>query len=101
MAHLRCELDPVNCTSGGDRCKDVGQPSADITILQHLSADGTTAFAEIADGSTIPPSVLEEHFCNSEIKGVVFSHKGVPLWHGRSRRLATKDQLNALRAKYI
>ena len=68
--------------------------------MQHLSADGTEAFAEIAGGEVIPRSVLEEHFCNARIKGVVFSSEGVPLWHGHSKRVATKAQTNALRARY-
>ncbi len=84
----------------GNRCGCGGRPSADITIVQHLSADGTEAFAEIAGGEVIPQSVLEEHFCNARIKGVVFSSEGVPLWHGHSKRVATKAQTNALRARY-
>ncbi len=84
----------------GNRCGCGGRPSADITIVQHLSADGTEAFAEVAGGEVIPQSVLEEHFCNARIKGVVFSSEGVPLWHGHSKRVATKAQTNALRARY-
>ncbi len=84
----------------GNRCGCGGRPSADITIVQHLSADGTEAFAEVAGGEVIPRSVLEEHFCNARIKGVVFSSEGVPLWHGHSKRVATKAQTNALRARY-
>ena len=89
--------------SGGGprgRCGCGGRPSADITIVQHLDAAGTRAFAEIAGGSVIPQSVLEEHFCNAAIKGVVFSSEGVPLWHGHTKRRATKAQMNALRARY-
>ena len=85
---------------GGGRCGCGGRPSADITIVQHLSADGTNAFAEIAGGGVIPPSVLEEYFCNARIKGVVFSHEGLPLWHSRAKRLATQAQMSALRALY-
>ena len=77
-----------------------GRPSADITIVQHLDAAGTRAFAEIAGGGVIPQSVLEEHFCNAAIRGVVFSSEGVPLWHGHTKRRATKAQMNALRARY-
>jgi len=84
----------------GGRCGCGGRPSADITIVQHLSADGTDAFAEVAGGAVIPQSVLEEHFCNARITGVVFSSDGVPLWHGHAKRLATKAQMNALRARY-
>ena len=87
-------------TGGGGRCGCGGRPSADITIVQHLSADGTDAFAEIAGGGVIPASVLEEYFCNARIKGVVFSHEGLPLWHSHAKRLATKAQMSALRALY-
>ena len=87
--------------SGGKCAGGCGKrPSADITIVQHLSADGTDAFAEIAGGGVIPQSVLEEHFCNARIKGVVFSHEGLPLWHSHTKRLATKAQMNALRVRY-
>ena len=84
----------------GGRCGCGSSPSADITIVQHLDADGTAAFAEVAGGGVIPQSVLEEHFCNSRVTGVVFSSEGVPLWHGHAKRLATKAQMNALRARY-
>ncbi len=86
--------------SGTGKCACGGRPSADITIIQHLDAAGTEVFSEIAGREVIPRSVLEEHFCNASIKGVVFSSEGVPLWHGRSKRLATRAQMNALRARY-
>ena len=86
--------------AGSGRCGCGGQPLADVTIVQHLSADGTNAFAEIGGGDVIPQSVLEEYFCNARIKGVVFSGEGVPLWHGHAKRVATKAQMNALRARY-
>ena len=92
--------DDSSRTIGGGKCGCGGRPSADITIVQHLSADGTNAFAEIAGGGVIPPSVLEEYFCNARIKGVVFSHEGLPLWHSQAKRLATKAQMSALRALY-
>ena len=84
----------------GGRCGCGGKPSVDITIVQHLNDAGTDAFAEIAGRGVIPQSVLEEHFCNASIRGVVFSSKGVPLWHGHTKRVATKAQMNALRARY-
>ena len=92
--------DDSSRTIGGGRCGCGGRPSADITIVQHLSADGTDAFTEIAGGGVIPPSVLEEQFCNARIKGVVFSREGLPLWHSHARRLATRAQMSALRALY-
>jgi len=73
---------------------------ADIAIVQHLSADGTRDFAEIAGGAVIPQSVLDEHMCNSRITGIVFSAKGVPLWHGHTKTIATEAQFRALIAKY-
>ncbi len=73
---------------------------ADISIVQHLSADGTRDFAEIAGGAVIPQSVLEEHMCNARVAGVVFSDKGVPLWHGHTKTIATEAQFRALIAKY-
>ena len=90
----------VSGAEGVNKCGCGGRPSADITIVQHLSADGTDAFAEVAGGAVIPRSVLEECFCNARIRGVVFSHAGVPLWHGRTKRLATAAQMSALRALY-
>ena len=95
----RGEADQASGVGGGE-CGCGSRPSADITIVQHLSDDGTRAFAEVAGGGVIPQSVLEEHFCNAQIKGVVFSSEGVPLWHGHTKRRATKAQMAALRALY-
>ena len=74
--------------------------SADITIVQHLSPEGDKAFAEVADGGVIPPSVLEEHFCNAKIVGVVFSSEGQPLWRGSALARPSKAQMDALIARY-
>ena len=93
------EADDAKRKRGG-KCGCSSRPSADITIVQHLSADGTDAFAEIAGGGVIPQSVLEEHFCNARINAVVFSSEGMPLWHGHAKRRATKAQMSALRARY-
>ena len=74
--------------------------STDITLVQHLSPEGDKAFAEIADGGTIPQSVLEKHFCNARIVGVVFNSKGRPLWRGTAAPRPTKAQMDALMARY-
>ena len=87
-----------NLTAGGQA--GGSKPSADIAIVQHLSADGTAAFAEIEDGGAIPKSVLDEHFCDATITGIVFSDKGVPLWQGHAKRRATDTQRRALMAVY-
>ena len=78
---------------------DGGAPTG-IAVVQHLDKAGTRAFAEVVGGGPIPPSVLEEHFCEAEIVGVVFSSDGVPLWHGHTKQLATEAQKRALLAKY-
>ena len=50
--------DDSSRTIGGGKRGCGGRPSADITIVQHLSADGTDAFAEIAGGGVIPRACL-------------------------------------------
>ena len=91
-------LDTLSAT--GSREGGRGAPSADIAIVQHLSPDGDKAFAEVAGGGVIPQSVLEEHFCNARIVGVVYSSKGVPLWRGPALPRPTKAQMDALIARY-
>ncbi len=97
--HPRISTGNGGADDRGARC-GCSRVSADITIVQHLSAEGTDAFAEIDGGAVIPPSVLEEYFCNARITGVVFGSEGMPLWHGHAKRRATKAQMNALRARY-
>lgn len=95
--------DALEELTAGRTVSDAGRRSgrrADIAIVQHLSADGSRDFAEIAGGETIPQSVLDEHMCNSRITGIVFSDKGVPLWHGHTKTIATEAQFRALIAKY-
>ena len=91
-------LDTLTATGSSDGRK--GAPSADVAIVQHLSPDGDRAFAEVAGGGVIPQSVLEEHFCNSTIVGIVYSSKGVPLWRGPALPRPTKAQMDALVARY-
>ncbi len=91
-------LDTLTATSTGEG--NHGAPSADVAIVQHLSPEGDKAFAEVAGGGVIPPSVLEEHFCNARIVGIVYSSKGVPLWRGPALPRPTKAQMDALIARY-
>ena len=93
-------LDALTADDGNHRGGGVNRPSAEIVLVQHLSAEGTAAFAEIAGGGTIPQSVLEEHFCNAALTGVAFSDKGKPLWQGYTKRTATRAQMRALEAQY-
>ena len=80
--------------SGSDKA------TAEISIVQHLTPDGDRAFAEISGGDTIPPSVLDKHFCNSPVVGVVYSSKGVPLWRGTTQPGPTRTQLDTLKRRY-
>ena len=93
-------LEALTADGTGDGSNRRAGRRADISIVQHLSADGTRDFAEIAGGAVIPQSVLEEHMCNARVAGIVFSDKGVPLWHGHTKTIATEAQFRALIAKY-
>ena len=93
-------LEALTADGTGDGAKRRTGRRADISIVQHLSADGTRDFAEISGGAVIPQSVLEEHMCNATVAGIVFSDKGVPLWHGHTKTIATEAQFRALIAKY-
>ena len=86
-------------TGNGTDAKD-DKASAEIAIVQHLSPEGDRAFAEISGGDTIPPSVLEQHFCSSPIAGVVYSSKGVPLWRGTTQPGPTKTQIETVVQRY-
>ena len=97
MADALEELTAGRAASGAGR-RSVRR--ADIAIVQHLSPEGTRDFAEIAGGETIPQNVLDEHMCNAAVTGIVFSDKGVPLWHGHCKTIATEAQFRALIAKY-
>lgn len=77
-----------------------GGVSADVTIVQHLTAEGDKAFAEIAGGGTIPQSVFEEHMCSARYRGAVFNSKGIPLWQGHAKSSVTEAQKAALIALY-
>jgi hypothetical protein len=91
-------LDTLTETDSGGGSR--GASSAEIAIVQHLDLDGDKAFTEVAGGGVIPPNVLEEHFCNARIVGVVYSSKGVPLWRGPALPRPTKAQMDALIARY-
>ncbi len=93
-------LEALTADGAGDGSNRRTGRRADISIVQHLSSDGTRDFAEIAGGAAIPQSVLEEHMCNARVAGIVFSDKGVPLWHGHTKTIATEAQFRALIAKY-
>src|SRR5690606_27889092 len=56
--------------------------------------------AELSDGTPIPIATIREMLCEADIVPVVLGGKSQPLDVGRSRRLATPAQRDALRATY-
>ena len=94
--------DALDVLTSSGTCAGPGtdKAAAEIAIVAHLDADGDKAFAEIAGGDTIPPSVLEKHFCNSPLVGVVYNSKGVPLWRGTTQPRPTKAQIETLIGLY-
>jgi len=71
MSHLR--VDPGRCTS-----------------------ENPTGPAAFLDGTPLPQSTLELIACESAFVGAVYGTDGSVLWQGRSVRLATDDQWQAL-----
>ena len=64
-----------------------------------LRADDPEGVAEFLDGSPLPQSVLERISCEAEFAGIVFDTDGSVLWKGRSARLASEAQWEALIAR--
>ena len=92
--------DALGTLTSGSTGASGDKASVEISIVQHLTPEGDKAFAEISGGDTIPPSVLEEHFCDSPVVGVVYSSKGVPLWRGTTQPGPTKTQIETVVGRY-
>lgn len=80
-------------THAGTSGDDGGPPAVRNQLLVIAHADGT---AEIPGLGPIPTHELDRLTCTSDLYGLVFTGDGQPLWHGRSKRLATDDQWRAL-----
>jgi hypothetical protein len=70
----------------------------DLATLTSGHHDAT--IAELADGTALPVSTIRELLCDADIVPVVLSGAGQPLHVGRTRRLATPAQRDALTALY-
>ena len=55
---------------------------------------------ETADGHPLPVDTVRRLGCDADIVPIVIDDSGVPLHHGRTRRLATRPQRHALRTMY-
>jgi len=80
--------------SGGAAQQGPPPVRSQLVVLAH--ADGR---AEIPGLGPIPDYEFDRLTCVSDLFGLVFAGEGVPLWHGRSKRLATDDQWRALIAR--
>ena len=70
----------------------------DIETLRHGEHSATVS--ETADGQYLPPDVIRRMGCDADIIPIVLGGDGVPIDVGRARRLATREQRQALRAMY-
>ena len=73
-----------------------GRPFADICVVAHVDNDTGELIAELADGTRLPKPVLEELACNARFTGVVYGHKGKPIWRTEAQRGATEAQRRIL-----
>jgi len=64
------------------------------TVDQLTGVDDTVI--TMADGTSLPASVVEELACGADFIGQIFSTTGELLWQGRKKRLATPAQINGL-----
>ena len=96
------QADAAALVAAGERHGDggTGVLARTVGLSRKDAAVQVKAVAEVADGGVIPPSVLEEHFCNAKIVGIVFSSKGRPLWRGPALQRPTRAQMDALIARY-
>lgn len=77
-------------------------PKALVVVDLATLADGPhdATIAQLADGTPVPVSTIDELMCDADIVPVVLTGHGQPLHVGRTRRLATAAQRDALTALY-
>jgi len=77
-------------------------PKAIIVIDLKTILDGPHAasIAELSNGTPIPIDTIRDMLAGSDIVPVLLSGEGQPLWVGRTRRVATEAQRDALTAIY-
>ena len=86
-------------TEGGSAGSS-GKPTADICVVAHVSDETGRLIGELADGSRLPRSVLDELTCNAKITGAVFDRCGKAIWKSSTSRRANKTQRQILNAKW-
>ncbi len=73
-----------------------------ILVIAHTDAitgADPDAPCEIPGTGPIPRSELERLACESELFGILFDGRGLPLWHGRRTRTVTPQQWRTLVAR--
>ena len=98
--HLRADA-LVDLITGA-RSTDRRVPEVVVLIDHDTLVHGVhpATVAETADGAELPVATIRRLACDADIIPIVLGGDGVPLDHGRSRRLATREQRRALRAMY-
>ncbi len=77
-------------------------PKLIVVVDLKTLVDGphTATVAELSNGTPIPISTIRDMLPDSDIVPVLLSGEGQPLWVGRTRRVATAAQRDALMAIY-
>lgn len=87
--------------SSSDGCSRVDR-SPEISIVADLATllglAGANGLCETADGSSLPVSTVRRFCCDAEIIPTVLDGPSAVIEHGRSRRTASREQRQALRA---
>ncbi|MEM9467096.1 MAG: DUF222 domain-containing protein [Actinomycetota bacterium] len=73
---------------------EAGRPHPRHMVIIHL--DARTGEAEFTEGEPVPASLLMDLGPAAEVVGIVYGTDGQPLYLGRSRRLASRQQWIAL-----
>ncbi len=91
--------DSPDGVSSAGRCR---VPKVIIVVDLKTLADGPHAasIAELSNGIPLPIATIRELLADSDIVPVLLSGEGQPLWVGRTRRVATAAQRDALTAIY-
>ena len=68
----QCMADAVDNLTTSNNAGGAGKPIADICVVAHVDDATAKLIAEIPGGDRLPPSVLEELACNSEITPAIY-----------------------------
>ena len=71
-----------------------------IDLLTMLNGRHPGTVAELSNGTPIPPALIQQMLCDADIVPAVLNTTGEVLHLGRTTRLATRAQRDALRAIY-